>query len=190
MLFPYKRACQLPCYDPPVWRIPIAVSRLVDKSTTAALAGVWFSRRPERWTSLEAKDEVEVRDHTPSRTHETATAYIPNHCSWEKKNILISYFLWLLIARVFFWAFIKENRWVRRLFKELDISLLCVEGWVSLFLTMHFGWCACSQKILTYYYQCKWKIDFYQEGINYGSSSWKACTAHHKPANKDEDHGG
>lgn len=41
--------------------------------------------------------------------------------------------------------------------------------------------------ILAYYYRCKRKIDFYQEGIDYGSSSWKLRTAHHKPTNKDED---
>lgn len=41
--------------------------------------------------------------------------------------------------------------------------------------------------ILAYYYCCQNKIKLYQEGIKYGSSQWKAHTAHHKPTNKDED---
>ena len=40
---------------------------------------------------------------------------------------------------------------------------------------------------LAYFHRCRRKMDLYQEGINYGSSSWKARTAHHKPTNKDED---
>lgn len=41
--------------------------------------------------------------------------------------------------------------------------------------------------ILVYYYQYKYKMDFYQEGINYRSFSWKARIVYHKPTNKDED---
>ena len=44
-----------------------------------------------------------------------------------------------------------------------------------------------NKTILAYYYHCSRKINLYKEGLSYGSSFWKAHTAHHKPRNKDED---
>lgn len=44
-----------------------------------------------------------------------------------------------------------------------------------------------NHTILAYYHRCQNKMKLYQEGIGYGSSHWKAHTAHHKPTNKDED---
>ena len=44
-----------------------------------------------------------------------------------------------------------------------------------------------NKTILAYYYCCQQKMDLYREGLSYGSSYWKARTAHHKATNKDED---
>lgn len=44
-----------------------------------------------------------------------------------------------------------------------------------------------NHTILIYYLQCKYKMDFYQEGINYGSLSLKIYITYYKLTNKDED---
>ena len=41
--------------------------------------------------------------------------------------------------------------------------------------------------ILAYYYRCQRKMSLYREGIGYGSTTWKARTAHHKATIKGED---
>lgn len=44
-----------------------------------------------------------------------------------------------------------------------------------------------NDTILRYYYRCRQKMDLYREGIGYGSLTWKARTAHHKPTIAGED---
>ena len=44
-----------------------------------------------------------------------------------------------------------------------------------------------NKTILAYYYRCQRKMELYREGFLYGLATWKACIAHHKPTNKDED---
>lgn len=44
-----------------------------------------------------------------------------------------------------------------------------------------------NKTCLAYFHRCQRKMDLYREGLTYGSTNWKARTAHHKPTNTDED---
>lgn len=44
-----------------------------------------------------------------------------------------------------------------------------------------------NKTCLSYFHRCQRKMDLYQEGLSYGSLSWKARIAHQKPTNTKED---
>ena len=44
-----------------------------------------------------------------------------------------------------------------------------------------------NKTCLAYFHRCQRKMNLYWEGLTYGSTNWKARTAHHKPTNTDED---